>query len=70
MVLNDETDGYYEDDYEEESGTDWSPERKIVGVAVAVVLAFVIQITTGVEVPPGVEGALGIIAGYFTPSKR
>lgn len=50
--------------------TDWSPERKIVGAAIATILCFTIQIITSIDFPVGVEGAVAVIAGYLIPNKR
>lgn len=50
--------------------TDWSPERKIVGAAIATILCFTIQATTGIDFPIGIEGAVAVIAGYLIPNKR
>lgn len=49
---------------------DWTPERKIVAGAIAVLILFVLQALTGVEVPIGIEGALAILTGYFVPNKK
>lgn len=49
--------------------TDWSPERKIVGGAIAVVIVAVGQAVFG-ELALGIEGALAIIAAYLLPNKR
>lgn len=54
----------------EHNETDWSPERKIMGAAVSVLLAFGLQVFTDLTVPPGVEGALAVVVGYFIPNKR
>lgn len=53
--------------------TDWSPERKIVGAAVAVlILAILTPLleTWGVDLIPGAEGALAVIVAYFLPNKK
>lgn len=50
--------------------TDWSPERKIVGAAVSVVILAVIQAIVNVDFPVGLEGAVAVIVGYFLPDKK
>lgn len=55
---------------EQLSQTDWSPERKLVGAAIAILVAGIVTTVTGVEVFPGAEGALGIVVAYFLPNKK
>jgi hypothetical protein len=51
--------------------TDWSPERKIVAAAVATVVMVVVgAIVPEFEMPVGVEGAVAVIVGYFTPNAK
>lgn len=50
--------------------TDWSPERKIVGAAIATVIVGICQPVFGFDFLPGVEGAIGVIVGYLIPNKR
>lgn len=50
--------------------TDWSPERKIMGAAVAVVLLGLVDTFTGVAFAPGFEGGIAVIIAYFLPNKR
>lgn len=50
--------------------TDWSPERKIVGGAIAILVASLVTGFTGVEVFAGAEGALGIVVAYLLPNKK
>lgn len=50
--------------------TSWSPERKIVGAAIATIIVAVAQTAFGFDLPPGVEGAVGIVVGYLLPNKR
>lgn len=50
--------------------TNWSPERKIVGMAIATVVVALLGVATGFDPFPGFEGAVGIIAGYFLPNKK
>lgn len=52
------------------SQTDWSPERKVVGGAVAVLVLAILQVVTDVEIAPGVEGALTVLTAYFLPNKK
>lgn len=49
--------------------TNWTPEQKVMGAAVATVLLFVIQLVTGTEVPVGVEGATAVLVAYFLPNR-
>ena len=52
-------------------GTDmgtWTPERKIIGAAVATIAVWLIQLFASVDAPPGVEGAIAILAGYLIPN--
>ncbi len=55
---------------ENETPTDWSPERKIVGAAIAVIVLGLIQVVTQTEVPIGIEGALAVVVGYLLPNKK
>lgn len=49
----------------------WSPERKIVGGGVAVLILFIAQaVFPDLVVPMGVEGALGIVTAYLIPDKN
>lgn len=50
--------------------TSWSPERKIMGAAVAVVLMWLLQAIFSVDAPIAVEGALTVLVGYFIPNER
>lgn len=50
--------------------TDWSPERKVMGAAVAVLVLGVVQVATTWEFPAGLEGALAVVVAYFLPNKR
>lgn len=53
-----------------DSVTSWNPERKVVGGAVAIILMAVAQIIwPEIELPIGVEGAVGILVAYFVPNK-
>jgi hypothetical protein len=55
----------------EPTPTDWSPERKIVGAAIATLLVVAAQIVwPDLDLPPGAEGATAVIAGYLIPNKR
>lgn len=49
--------------------TDWSPERKVVAVGVAAVVAFVLRL---VDVELDAAAALGVaaIVAYLLPNKR
>lgn len=50
--------------------TDWSPERKIVGGAVAVLVVGLAQQVAGFDLFPGAEGAIAIVVAYSLPNKR
>jgi len=50
------------------SETDWSPQRKIVAAAIATVLVWAAQQFAGLEIPPGIEGAVAVIVGYLVPN--
>lgn len=48
--------------------TDWSPTRKVVGGAIAVLALFGVQAALpDLEIPIGVEGALTIVVAYLVP---
>ena len=49
---------------------DWSPERKIVGTAVGVLLAGLLSYFTGFDPFPGFEGSVGVLVGYFVPNSK
>lgn len=50
--------------------TDWSPERKIVGAAIATLIVAAIDIAfPQIDLPPGVEGAIAVITGYLIPNR-
>lgn len=54
----------------EQPVTDWSPERKVIGAAIATLIVAVIQIAfPDLEIPVGVEGALAVLTAYFVPNK-
>lgn len=49
----------------------WSPERKVVGSAVAVVVLWLLQLfIADLSVPAGLEGAIAVIVAYFMPNER
>jgi hypothetical protein len=50
--------------------TDWSPERKVVGAAVAVVVTGALVHFTGFDAFPGFEGAVAVLVAYFLPSEK
>lgn len=51
--------------------TDWSPERKVVGAAVATLLMAGVQVAfPELEVPPGVEASVAVLTAYFVPNKK
>jgi len=48
----------------------WTPERRVVGGAIAVLVVTVLQIVfPDIDLPVGVEGAIGIIATFLVPNK-
>lgn len=49
---------------------DWSPERKIVAVAVAGILLWLVHLIFAVEVPVEIPVFLSIVLGYFIPNKK
>ena len=49
--------------------TNWSPERKIVGGAVAALVAGLAQQIWGFDLFPGGEGAIAIIVAYLIPNR-
>ena len=49
--------------------TSWTPEQKVMGSAVAVIILYIVQILTGTEVPMGVEGAVAVLVAYFLPNR-
>ena len=46
----------------------WTPDRKIVAAAIAAVAVWAAQAFAGVDVPPGIEGAVAVIVAYLMPS--
>lgn len=49
--------------------TNWSPERKIVGAAVATILMAAAQLVfPDVDIPVGVEGAVAVVVAYLIPN--
>ena len=55
----------------EQPVTDWSPERKVVGAAVATIILAVVQaFSPELEIPLGVEGAVAVVTAYFVPNKH
>lgn len=61
-----------EDEKNEPKGRwpNWSPERKLVGAAVATVAVWLGQVFSGENVPIGVEGAIAVLVAYFLPNKK
>jgi hypothetical protein len=50
--------------------TDWTPQRKVAGGAIAVILVVIIQlIFPDIDLPIGLEGAIGILATYLIPNR-
>lgn len=47
--------------------TNWSPERKIVGAAVATLITGSVQQFFGIDLFPGAEGAVAVLVAYFIP---
>ena len=50
--------------------TSWTPERKIVGGAIAGLAAVVFQLATGIDLPPGTEASAAIVVAYLLPNKK
>lgn len=51
--------------------TTWSPQRKIVGGAIALIVMVIVQaIFPTLEIPVGLEGAVTILAAYLLPDKK
>ena len=48
--------------------TSWKPDRKVVAAAIAAVLAWLLQLLGGVDMPPGIEAAIAVIVAYLIPS--
>jgi uncharacterized membrane-anchored protein len=46
----------------------YAPDRKIVAAAVAAIVVWLLQALAGVDVPPGIEGAVAVIVAYLVPS--
>ena len=51
-----------------DTGTTWTPDRKIVAAAVAAIIVWLLQALAGLDVPPGIEGAVAVVVGYLVPS--
>ncbi len=54
--------------------TDWSPNRKVVAQAAAMLILFVtgtVLTASGneLDIPLGIETALAVVIGYFIPNK-
>ena len=50
--------------------SEYRPDPKVVAAAIAAVLAWLLQIATGVNAPPGIEAATAVIVAYAIPSTR
>lgn len=48
----------------------WTPERKIVGAAIATILLSVATVFSGTDLPVGLEGAVAVVVAYFLPNKK
>ena len=46
----------------------WKPSPKIVAAAAAAIFVWVVQVVAGVDVPPGIEGAVAVVIAYLVPS--
>ena len=50
--------------------TNWSPERKVAGAAVATIVLAVVQLVfPEIDVPIGVEGAVAVVVAYLIPNR-
>ena len=47
---------------------DWKPQIKVAAAALAAIVVWVVQLVAGVDVPPGIEGAVAVLVAYFVPS--
>ena len=47
---------------------EWTPDRKIVAAAAAAILVWLLQTLAGLDVPPGIEGAVAVVIAYLVPS--
>ena len=47
---------------------DWKPETKVAAAALAAIVVWVVQLVAGVDVPPGIEGAVAVLVAYLVPS--
>jgi hypothetical protein len=51
--------------------TNWNPERKVVGGAIAVIAMVILQIVfPDLDIPVGLEGSVAILAAYFVPNSK
>lgn len=55
---------------DDQLSTNWSPERKVVGGAIAGLVAVLAQLVFGVDLPPGSEASAAIVVAYLLPNKR
>jgi hypothetical protein len=46
----------------------WTPDPKVAAAAVAAIVVWLVQAVAGVDVPPGIEGAVAVLVAYFVPS--
>jgi hypothetical protein len=50
--------------------TNWSPERKVVGAAIAtIIMATVGALVPELDLPIGVEGAIAVVVAYLIPNR-
>lgn len=47
---------------------EWKPEPKVAAAAIALLAVWLLQTLTGIDVPPGVEGAIAVLVAYLVPS--
>lgn len=52
------------------SEIEWSPERKVVGAAVSVIIIGSITQFTAFDPFPGLEGAVAVVVAYLLPNKK
>lgn len=50
--------------------TDWSPERKVVGGAIAGIVAALAQAIFDFDLPPGTEAGVAIVVAYLLPNRK
>lgn len=52
----------------DENETTWRPDRKVLAAAIATVIVGAVQQFGGIDLFPGAEAAIAVIAAYLIPS--